>query len=548
MPYFLLSIWGIFAGDTMKSIFKILVLAFVFQGLISFSQITNFRLFPSATHQIEPSISRHPLNHQILFASAYTISGVGVRSEGVYVSTNGGSSWSGTDVCSGAPVQNHSGDPGPIIDKDGIFILTHIGSIPPGMYSNFSTNQGASWSNNVQILSGDLDKGAPGTDNIASSPFYGRTYLVFTNFVPPFRIVLSYTTNSGTSWSPVSSVNNSFGSNRSFGPAVVTGPTGTVYVSWASSIPNSPFTEDYIGFAKSTNGGVNWSISENAIDCNGIRTTTLSPWTIRANSFPAMDVDKSGGTRNGWIYIAVADKNIAPAGSDPDIVFHRSTDGGNTWTSPGVRVNQDAINNGRNQFFPAMRVDEDGGINIIYYDSRSSADSVDVYLSRSIDGGNTFTDFRISTQRFMPTPAAGAGGQGNMGDNLGITSGNGKLYPVWMANYTGIFQVWSAIIDYTTIGIHQIGTEIPASYGLNQNYPNPFNPETKIKFQLPSSGSVKIIIYNALGKEISTLVDQNVKAGVYETNWNASTNPSGVYFYRLITESYSETKKMVLTK
>jgi hypothetical protein len=529
----------------MKTLSLIILFMVIFSESGVFAQYPCYRIYPSSSNQIEPSITRHPANPQILFAAAYTINGA-VRSEGTYISTNGGSNWYGSDVCNGVPVQNHGGDPGTVIDKNGIFILTHVGNIQAGMYGNFSTDLGVNWSANVTILQGDVDKGSPGTDDMPVSSYYGRTYLAWTYFVSPYRIVLSYTTNSGTNWSGIINVNNSFGSNRSYGPAVNTSPTGTVYVAWASSIPNSPFTEDYIGFAKSTNGGVNWIVNENAIDCNGIRTTQLSPWFIRANSFPAIDVDKTGGARNGWIYIAVTDKNFAPAGSDPDIVIHRSTDGGNTWSS-GVRVNQDPINNGRNQFFPALRVDENGGVNIIYYDSRNSVDSADVYLSRSIDGGSTWNDFRISDRRFMPTSVSGAGG-GNMGDNLGMTSGNGKLYPVWMANYTGIFQVWSAIVDYTTIGIQQIGTEIPKKFNLSQNYPNPFNPGTKVIFQMPNNGFVELKIYDALGSEVSTLVNQQLNAGIYEVNWDASASPSGVYFYRLVTDGYSETKKMVLTK
>lgn len=530
----------------MKIIFPV-IFFFIITTQIIISQYSSFRLYPSNNNQIEPSISRHPVNHQILFASAYTITPVGFKSEGIYVSTNGGLTWSGNDTCTGAPIQNHSGDPGPIIDKNGNFILTHIGALPPGMYANYSTNQGLTWSSNTQILSGDLDKGAPGTDVNPSSPYYGRTYLAFTNFTPPFRIVFSHTSNGGQNWSSVANVNNSYNSNLSYGPAVSTSPEGVVYVSWASSIPSSPFTEDVMGFSKSTNGGVNWITTENAFDINGIRTTNLNGWNIRANSFPTMDVDRSGGSRNGWIYIAVTDKNIAPAGSDPDIVLHRSTDGGNSW-SAGVRVNQDALNNGRTQFFPALRVDEDGGVNIVYFDNRIFSDSLDVFLSRSTDGGFTWTDHRISDKRFKPTPVSGAGGQGNMGDNLGITSGNGKIYPVWMANYTGKFQTWCAIVDYTTIGIQQIGSEVPGTYSLSQNFPNPFNPSTKIKFQMPEAGNVKLIIYNALGEEVTTLFDGSLKPGLYETSWNALSEPSGVYFYRIITNNYSETKRMVLVK
>jgi Secretion system C-terminal sorting domain len=515
--------------------------------LNTYSQFTNTRIYPSAVNQIEPFIVRHPLNQQILFASAYTITAVGFRSEGIYVSTNGGNTWRGNDTCTGANIASHGGDPGPIIDKNGRFIITHQGGLPTGMFSNYSTNQGITWSNNYPILTGDNDKGSPQTDDASASPYYGNTYLAWTRFSPPFPIVFAYTSNGGANWSSVVQINNAYNSNRSYGPAMGISPTGTIYAVWASSIPASPFTEDRIGFAKSSNGGLNWSVTEGAIDCNGIRTTQLTPWTIRANSFPVIDVDKTGGSRNGWIYVVVTNKNFAPAGNDPDLVFHRSTDQGSTW-STGVRVNQDPINNGRNQFFPSIRVDENGGINIIYFDSRSSADSVDVYLSRSIDGGSTWSDFRVTSQRFRPQAVSGAGGAGNMGDNIGLTSGNGKLYPVWMSNQSGIFQAWTATIDYLTIGIQQIGSEIPNEYYLNQNYPNPFNPITKIEFSIPSAGNTRLDVYDITGKLIRNLVEQELSAGNYSTGFDASELPSGIYIYRIESGNYTESRKMILVK
>lgn len=537
----------------------IIVLCFLISASELHSQFTNYRIFPSGYSQIEPTICRHPTDPQLLFASAYTIL-LNSRSEGTYFSTNGGLNWTGNDVCTGIPIQNHGGDPGTVIDKNGVYILTHLGNIQTGMFANFTTNLGVNWSNNVTIQQADVDKGSPGTDDAPASPFYGRTYLAWTYFVPPIRIVLSYTTNSGANWSGIINVNNGLGGNRSFGPAICVNPTGTVFVTWASAIPNSPFSEDFIGVAKSTNGGINWNIVENAIDINGIRTTTLAPWTIRANSFPVIDIDKTGGSRNGWIYIATTSKNLAPAGTDPDIILYRSTNDGNTWTN-GVRVNQDVINNGRNQFFPSVRVDENGGVNIIYYDSRNAVDSVDVYLSRSTNGGTNWADYKITTSRFRPQAVSGALGAGNMGDNLGLTSGNGKLYPVWMANYTGIFQVWSANIDYTTIGIQQIGNEIPKEFELKQNYPNPFNPVTKIRFATPlnppfdKGGNVRstggftfLSVYDILGREVATLVNEQLQPGVYEVNFDGTNLPSGIYFYVIRSGNFTDSKKMLMIK
>ena len=523
------------------------ILSFLLIDAQANAQWANFRIFPSSVNQIEPTITRHQTNQQVLFASSYTIN-LNSRSEGTYFSTDGGVTWTGSDFCTGAPAQNHGGDPGTIIDKDGVFILTHLGNIQTGMFSNTTTNYGVNWTSSVSIQSNvDVDKGSPGTDDAPASTFYGRSYLAWTYFVPPYRIVMAYTTNNASSWSSIINVNNGFGGNRSYGPAICVNSAGTLFITWASSSPNSPYTEDYIGVSRSTNGGVNYTINENAIDINGIRTSQLTPWTIRANSFPVIDIDKTGGSRNGCIYIATTSKNLAPAGNDPDIILFRSTDNGNSWSS-GVRVNQDPINNGRNQFFPSVRVDENGGVNIIYYDNRNSVDSVDVYLSRSENGGTSWSDYRVTTQRFKPRAVSGAGG-GNMGDNLGLTSGNGKLYPVWMSNQPDdVFKIWSAIIDYTTIGINQISSEVPEKFSLKQNYPNPFNPETNIDFNITKAGNVTLKVYNSAGALITTLTDGHLAPGTYSANWNAANEPSGIYFYTIETAGFKESKKMILVK
>ena len=81
-----------------------------------------------------------------------------------------------------------------------------------------------------------------------------------------------------------------------------------------------------------------------------------------------------------------------------------------------------------------------------------------------------------------------------------------------------------------------------------QNYPNPFNPSTKIKFEIKDSRFTILKIYDILGKEIETLVNEKLSPGTYEVNWNASQYPSGVYFYRLDANGFSDMKKMILMK
>ena len=508
----------------------------------------NFRIHPSSNAQIEPVIVRHPSNPDIMFASSYTVKlGTMFRSEGVYVTTNGGLNWFGSDSCTGLPDYYHGGDPGAIIDKNGRFILTHQGGWVLGMFSNYSTDLGATWSNNYTIASDDQDKGSPGTDDVPSSAYYGRTYLVWTRYTPPYPIVVSYTTNGAVSWSAIKQINFSVGGHQSLGASVTVGPSGKVYVCWALAIQSYPFTEDNIGFAVSSNGGDNWTVNETAFDCNGIKTYSLPPWGIRVNSYPGIDADESGGVRNGWIYIVTTDKNLPPSGSDPDIIFHRSTDGGLNW-SGGIRVNQDALNNGKIQYFPAIRVDEDGGINIIYYDNRDiTSDSMQVYLSRSTNGGDTWNDYRISDHRFVPKPIAGAG-TGNQGDNIGITSGNGKLWPVWMDDFSGIYQIWTVPIDYHLIGIKRISSEIPALYNLYQNYPNPFNPSTQIAFSVPKREFIKIEVYNLNGQIVKTLISGELDAGKYAIEFEGTNLSSGIYFSRMTASGYSSTKKMILLR
>ena len=98
------------------------------------------------------------------------------------------------------------------------------------------------------------------------------------------------------------------------------------------------------------------------------------------------------------------------------------------------------------------------------------------------------------------------------------------------------------------IGVNQISSEVPYGFSLSQNYPNPFNPSSKIRFQISKLSAVKIVVYDISGKEIETLVNEQLKAGTYEVDWNGSNHSSGVYFYQMLTSNYSETRKMVLVK
>lgn len=99
-----------------------------------------------------------------------------------------------------------------------------------------------------------------------------------------------------------------------------------------------------------------------------------------------------------------------------------------------------------------------------------------------------------------------------------------------------------------TIGIQQLSSNVPDKFNLNQNYPNPFNPNTRINFDLAKNTKVKLTIFNSLGQVVQNLFDGYKTAGSYSADFNAGSLASGTYFYRLETEYFTETKRMLLVK
>ena len=514
-------------------IFKILFLFFLSANL--FSQV---RIFPSFATQTEPFVVKHPKNDSIYFLSANTINlNTGFISEGIYISTNFGESWNGSDTCKGAPINFHRGDPAITIDENGVFILLHLG-FSPGIFSHYSLDSGKNWSSQKMISNFDQDRASIVSDN------FGNTFATWVKFANPFPIYFSFTNDSGKHWSQPQQIN--FPLQRCQGSEITIGSENEIYICWANVENVSPFTENFVGFAKSTNFGTSWNVSENAFDINGVAGILQSKGNIRINGLPKIAVDKSNSQFRGNIYIVTTEKNFSPAGNDNDIILHRSTDDGASWSN-GIRVNQDILNNGKVQYFPAICVDDFGGINIIYYDDRNTtSDSAEIFLSRSTDGGNIWNDFPISNHRFKPQ-AIGGLGQGYQGDNIAVISSGNNLMAFWMDNFSGTYQIWQNKISLISLSIKNINT-FPKQFSLKQNYPNPFNPKTKIKYEIAKSGFVSLKIYDVLGREIKTLVNENKNVGFYEIEFDANNLNSGIYFYKLTTNNFSEMKKMILIK
>ncbi|MBM4165870.1 MAG: T9SS type A sorting domain-containing protein [Ignavibacteria bacterium] len=529
------------------SYFTVVLSTFAFSQEIRISQ--NFRIHPSNTTQTEVFVTVHPFKKNIVFASANTIRFQPnlFISEGVYVSTNAGISWSGNDTCNGYYIPSHGGDPGIAIDKDGKYILTRLGRAPfYGLFSHYSVDSGQNWSSQKSITTDDLERAVLASDANPTSNYYGRTYSAWAKFVPPFPIAFSYTINGAVDWSSPRAINNP--SQRCSGGDIVIANNGNVFVCWGVVTTASPIIEIFTGFASSSNGGTTWFVKENAFAMKGIQGLLPEKQNIRVNGLPRIAMDNSGGERNGWLYIVTAEKNLSPAGSDADIILHRSTDDGNTWSN-GIRVNQDALNNGKIQYFPAIHIDDYGAVNIIYYDDRTtSSDSANVFLSRSLDGGNSWSDYLVSDHNFRPEPIGGLG-QGYQGDNISLTSSDNCLLPLWMDNSSGVYQIWTTRIDVTILNV-QDTSKNTKNICIISNYPNPFNPETIIRLQLQQvQHNASLKIFDIQGNHILTLFEKNIlESGYHEFRFHAANIPSGIYFYRFATETFVQTKKFVVIR
>jgi hypothetical protein len=151
-------------------------------------------------------------------------------------------------------------------------------------------------------------------------------------------------------------------------------------------------------------------------------------------------------------------------------------------------------------------------------------------------------------------------GNGLVGNYYTFVSGLG-LYHEAFCEFGGSTETLNGCIingiQYGQIvGVERNENGLPIDFSLSQNYPNPFNPVTKIKFAIPTplnppeggTQEVRLVIYDVLGRNVATLVNEGLKPGTYEAEWDGTNYSSGVYFYTLITGDFIETKKMVLVK
>ncbi|MCL6099303.1 MAG: glycoside hydrolase, partial [Bacteroidetes bacterium] len=147
----------------------------------------------------------------------------------------------------------------------------------------------------------------------------------------------------------------------------------------------------------------------------------------------------------GYIYVVYASKSV---NGDADVMLVKSTDNGTSWSTP-IKVNNDNTNT--DQWFPWIDISTSGEINVVFYDSRvdpSNNNLSEVYIARSIDGGNTFGNYDISNSPFQPQALPNSPSGYFMGDYIGVTSANQKAFPVWTDNTSGTFQLYTSKVNY----------------------------------------------------------------------------------------------------
>jgi hypothetical protein len=513
----------------------------------------------------ENSIFVSPLDNQLVFCANNSTDWPVTNVFGTQVgwSTDGGRTW--TSQNDGPGGMENSGDPAAVIDRQERLIVGYV-SNSLGQGVSYTTNMGASWTHRTVASSGGgiLDKNHLMVDNLPSSPFEGRLYSAWTVFIggsPDNNdIAIAFSSNGGDNWSsPENISNNVFAGSHNQGINVQTGPNGEVYAAWVV-YDSWPSDETAIGFNKSTDGGVSWAGEARILsNIKGIRITTLPHENTRANSYPSMAVDVSGGARRGWIYIVWTNQGVPGVNTgDADIYIVRSTNGGSDWSTP-VRVNTDETSN--SQWFPWITCDPmTGDLFVIFYDRRDDPGNLltTAYVAHSTDGGATWEDFQVGDVQFTPMPIPGLA-NGYMGDYLGIAARGSRVYPIFGDWRTTPFTTYVSPFDAEGgdsgppdggVGsVPETGDRFRLS--LAPNRPNPLSRGTAISFRLPSPGDVSLEIFDVAGKKVRTLVHGVLDAGSHTVDWNGRDAagqrvPAGFYLYVVKSGDVTEARKMLL--
>ncbi|HEY4800909.1 MAG TPA: T9SS type A sorting domain-containing protein [Bacteroidia bacterium] len=512
----------------------------IFSTSSVFGQFQNV-LISSSNSPEEVSIYINPKNPNQVVA--------GANIDNVFHSTDGGHTWAIntlTDAANGV-----WGDPCIFSDTAGNFYFIHLANPPTGgnwidrIVCAKSTDGGSTWSNGTYTgLNGTKAQDKAWT---AVNPSTNEIYVTWTQFdvygssasTDSSIILFSKSADGGATWSVPKRISKFAGDcidsdNTVEGAVPAVGPNGEIYVAWVGS--------NGLVFNKSLDDGNTWLPQETFV------TAVPGGWDYnisglqRCNGLPITLCDLSNGPNRGTIYINWTDQRNGT--TDTDVWLIKSSDGGNTWSSV-IRVNDDAP--GKQQFLTWMCIDKSNGtIYCDYYDRRNypaSSSQTDVYLARSTDGGNTFSNYKINQTAFTPDPGI------FFGDYIGISAYNDAVRPIWMSYNGSTLSAWTAIVDGSTLAINELSNANVSPIAFLQNSPNPFYHTTWIKFKLKKTENVNLFVYDVLGTKVATLYqNEKFNEGSYDYIFNSSLYnlKPGVYYYSLCCDEYRRTEKMIV--
>ena len=391
-----------------------------------------------------------------------------------------------------------------------------------------SADNGSNWIDNFP--------GKKGTQEISSIKFLNKNY----GFAAAGSQVLK-TTNGGLNWSILNTP-----AIHSELTSISLVDSNIIYVADGSDIGSD--------IIKSTNGGNNWVVQYPNIATHFLSSVYfINPDTGFYCGNNVLSKTTNGGINwnsygiNGFLNsISFVDNNTGfLIGGD---YSYKTVDGGNSWFSIPVRVNSVFFVNSQTGYvaWAYMKIQKttNGGSSWITQTSISEA-----WRFYEIHFINEQTGYAVGDFGVIAKTTNG----GNNWINQNSPTNN-TLLSVYVTDTNECFiaGINNAILKTTTggnlVGIKSINDLIPAKFSLYQNYPNPFNPQTKIKFIISKQSFAKLIIYDILGREVATLVNEELKPGTYSFDWDGSNYASGIYFYQLAAGDYVQTKKMVLLK
>lgn len=258
----------------------------------------------------------------------------------------------------------------------------------------------------------------------------------------------------------------------------------------------------------------------------------------RCNGLPIIICDTSEGPNRGNIYINWSDQRNGTY--DTDIWLKKSSDGGETW-SDLIRVNNDPP--GKQQFLTWMAIDQTTGyLYFVFYDRRNYDDlNTDVFLAVSKDGGESFQNYQISEAPFIPDKNV------FFGDYNNISAHAIMVRPIWTRMVNGKKSIVTALVDPDKLSLDQV----PIPFLTQNQFPNPFNVSTFFSFKLISSELVSLVVVDIFGNEIVKIIDKEyLEPGKYTYEFNAQNYKlsPGIYFFNLKSKYKNISSKIVYFK